>query len=512
MDPRLDPTKVESERRRRNITHLTVAMLLFVASRAAFFLAGVYFDASPLLFFHQFIDPHLLRTDLLVSVYWFHAQPPLFNLYVGLVLKAFGTHSIVAFAVSYLILGGTLTATLVLLMRRLGVDSLLATVLTVLFVASPASILYENWLFTTYPIAVLLALAALFVHRFATSGRTVDATIAFSAMAVVALMRPLYHLLWIAVSLVLLFAALPASRRRALLAGAVVPLALVLGLYARNAIAFGDFSASSWLGMNMARITTMNIPPSQRSQMVRSRELSPVAMIPPFSPLSDYLPLMTDTMHSPIPVLGDEVKSTSYPNFNNLNYLVISHAYFDDAIHVITTRPGVYVEGIGTAWLNYFIPASDYWFQNPNRRSIYWYDRIVNWASGQVVPRDDIARSGGFWHIAFSKLLACGLVLIVVITASIVFGIVESIRRWKSGSSDRAWISTVAWISFTILFASVVGNMLDTGENNRFRFELDPMILTLAALTITWLWHTFRPDRASVESRPEDGSGASFPT
>ena len=50
-------------------------------------IAGVRFDAHALGIYYQFIDPPLLESRLLESLFYSHGQPPLFNLFLGLVLK-----------------------------------------------------------------------------------------------------------------------------------------------------------------------------------------------------------------------------------------------------------------------------------------------------------------------------------------------------------------------------------------------------------------------------------------
>ena len=35
----------------------------------------------------QYLDPLLLKSDLLKSLFYLHSQPPIFNLFLGIVLK-----------------------------------------------------------------------------------------------------------------------------------------------------------------------------------------------------------------------------------------------------------------------------------------------------------------------------------------------------------------------------------------------------------------------------------------
>ncbi len=58
-------------------------------SRLGYYLAGVRFDARPILHFYQFVDPQLLKHRLLESMYYLHVQPPGLNLYIGIALKLF---------------------------------------------------------------------------------------------------------------------------------------------------------------------------------------------------------------------------------------------------------------------------------------------------------------------------------------------------------------------------------------------------------------------------------------
>src|SRR5215204_3752981 len=84
-----------------------VALILSAAGARVFYYTygQLRFDDTPLYYYLQFVDPLLLQTDLLRSVTHLHSQPPLFNLLIGLVLKAFPIHYTLAFNVIYAALG-----------------------------------------------------------------------------------------------------------------------------------------------------------------------------------------------------------------------------------------------------------------------------------------------------------------------------------------------------------------------------------------------------------------------
>ncbi len=206
----------------------------------------------------QFLDVEILRGDLLRGVYYQHSQPPLFNLFLGFGLKLGGDASAVWFQTSFLALGLALTLALHALMRRLGVAPLPALLATVFFAVSPSAILYENSLFYTYPIAVIMGLAALAFARFASRGRTIDAALLFSLLAAAALTRSIFHLAWLLLAVGFVVLVHPGSRRR-LVGIALLPVLLASAVYAKNWVHFGSFSASSWVGMSLAKLTTSTV-------------------------------------------------------------------------------------------------------------------------------------------------------------------------------------------------------------------------------------------------------------
>ena len=146
---------------------LGVLIAAFIVSRFIFHRAGVRFDMTPLEWYWQYIDSPLLRTKLLESTFYLHSQPPLFNLFLGGVLKAFPGLEAAAFATVYRGLGLLLAGSMYLLMRGLRIRLWIALLLSLAFVTSPPCLYFENWLFYAYPLAVFLCLAALFLQRYA---------------------------------------------------------------------------------------------------------------------------------------------------------------------------------------------------------------------------------------------------------------------------------------------------------------------------------------------------------
>ena len=89
----------------------------------------------------------------------------------------------------------------------------------------------------------------------------------------------------------MLLALLPLLRAvpaRVLVAGAALPVALLVALSVKNAILFGTPSTSSWLGENLARVGIYTAPLDRRRAYVAAGELDPVELIPPYAKLRAY--------------------------------------------------------------------------------------------------------------------------------------------------------------------------------------------------------------------------------
>ncbi len=148
---------------------LILIIIVFLLYRVlCFFIYDIRFNAGTLEVYWQFADPVLLQNDLFRSLFYFHSQPPLFNLFIGVILKLFPIHHINyhVFFLLYFSLGLIFALSLFLTMASLNVHVVLNLILTIIFISKPSTILYENWLMYTYPVSVLLCLSVFFLHRY----------------------------------------------------------------------------------------------------------------------------------------------------------------------------------------------------------------------------------------------------------------------------------------------------------------------------------------------------------
>lgn len=440
---------------------------VFLASRLLALAGGVRFDLSPLPHYWQVLDPQLLATDLFRSVWFLHSQPPLWNLFLGAVLHLPERLVPAVFQGTFLALGLGLGVAFLALLARLRVARPWRFVVAAFVLVQPATILAESLLFYTLPVLAALVGSALFLHRFLEARRGRDAAIACCAAAVPVLTHSLFHLIWL--SLIVAVAALGApGSRRTVVRAAVLPCLLATLWYARSQALFGTFSASSWLGMSLARTMTLPLEPAER-QAYAARPREAILAIPPFSPLSAYPEIVAATPPRGAAVLDRPQKSNGGNNYHHAAYLEISRRYLSAARAAIERRPGRYLHSVGLSTALFFRSAADsHWF-GANAVTLTPVSRLWDrYLYGQLESfRGDVKPATMAW----------GLVLLYGI--AVVRGARLAFKATTGGRLDAGgWV--LLYLFATVVYVTVAGNAFEIGENHRFRLYLEPFLWALA--------------------------------
>lgn len=466
-------------------------LLAFALSRMLFWGSGGGFDASGLDWYFQFLDVELLRNDLLRSLWHLHGQPPLFNLYLGLTLKTSPLAAWWIWTASYLVMGVLIAGLLYDSFRRMGVQPVAASALTSLYIVSPANLLFENWLFYSYPVAFLLFLSTWLLIRWTRRPDRWVLVAFFSVCALIPLTRSLFHPLWFIGILGLMLAACR-SRWRAILFSASVPLFLLLGWCGKNAVLFDTFSTSSWMGMNLAKATLFRLPDETRERWIAEGLLTEISRIPPFSPVERYSAIVDSPDPMGVPALDSPRKSSGAPNYNHSVYLEISEEYLADSAAMLKRSPWTCLSGFGQALLVYFHPPQEFAHLTGNRAAIRawegWYDR---WLGGRISPIPVDRTIEGRVSI-FQSLASCSWVWLILHPAALIFGLREVRRGRRGGRGARRQNLVYAFLCWQILYIALAANLFEFGENNRFRFPADVMVLLVWGGIIAGAMHRRR--------------------
>lgn len=432
-------------------------ILTFILSRVFFYWFGVRFNATPLTDGWHYIDPVLMQSDLLRSLWYLHSQPPLFNLGLGLFVKCFPEHLIIlVLHLCYMLLGCVFTILLASILIRSGISNLLSFLITVFFITGPICLLYENVLMYDYPCMFLLICSAFLLQRLLQSRRFLDYSLFFGTLACLVLIRSFFHFAWFLVWVGLL-CFVQASRRKHILIAACLPCLLIGAVYCKTFLLFDAFSTSTWLGMSLAKLTLPQSSLQERQAMVQHKEVSPLVLIRPFSEIQAYTSYVNISVPTNIPVLAQELKSTGYTNYNHIGYIRISKQYLDDTLHIIAKHPQIYLRSLYKAVSRYFDSSANLPVH---------YNNIIA-----------ILTSYQFYNATFYR----PLVNLLLFLSAMFYGGWETWKLLCGKSTDRFSAVLTVFLVLNILYVTVVGNFLEFGENNRFRFMIEPFLYILFA-------------------------------
>ncbi len=484
------PVRAAGRRPTRWLRHVDLVSFVwltsaFAVSRVAAHLAGVRYDASLLPVSLQHLDLPLLQDRLLESLWYQHTQPPLFNLLIGLVLKLSPLAPETTFHVLWLACGAALVVGVHRLLRDLGIGRAASIVATIIITCSPTVILYENWLSYEYPLTLAITVVALASVRWARGGQLGWlATVAALAAACVltrALMNPLWYLGVIALVLI---ARQPRRHWAPALCIVVVPGLLIAALMIKNQVVFGSPSLSSWLGWNLQRVTIDELPVETRQQLIDEGVLTPLASYPVFLPTDTYTDVMgpCEREYPDIPALAEPTKSTGRENFNDECYLPVYRESLANAIAAGRAEPGATARAVVGSFQIWSESSSQYAFVYDNRLHIDGADTLYRQVILLDVPYDPPVTTNAGWWIPIGTpggRWRASLTVIVATAIAAAAGIRSGLRLLRRRASPHD--AALAVIGFTVVTVTVIGNLFEIGENNRFRFMVEPV--TFVALT-----------------------------
>jgi hypothetical protein len=456
---------------------------VFVCVHALYWTAGVRFDDSGLAFSPQLLDPALLAHKLIQSCFYLHHQPPLFNLFIGIVLKISPENPTPVFQAAFLAAGLALYLSIFFVQVRLGVSRLLALILSSLFIISPSFVLYEHMLFYTFVVAALLGVSALFLSLLLRDPRGWTAWAFFGSLLVLGGTRSVFHLLYFGIVLVGLLLLSRRARRVILVPGLVC--FLILGsLYFKNYVLFDRFTVNSYLGMTLWYATGAQLPMEERSRLVESGKLSELALIEPFAGLKRYPAKYRQVEgYENVEALRQVKKSTGANNYNNLAYLAISNQYLKDALTVLKMYPKRSLVGIVKSWFDYFKSSSDHGYLRDNKEKVSSFndifDRVfygkVNIDLSRIIPSASPHGEERKSHVY--------LLLLVGLPAILLYGLKVGMFGGPRGigPDDRVLI---LYLCFNVIYVALTVNLLSSAENNRYRYVTDPFYLILAGVLL----------------------------
>jgi hypothetical protein len=443
-------------------------LLLYIITRLILWFLSIRMDGNALLVYWQYLSIDSYQHHLLRALWYDHAQPPVFNLIIGLIVKASGEYRDTAF---YIFLHLVSLANVLLIYRIVALSTkraLLAFVIASIYLLSPSTMMLENELFYTQFVSLLLLVGTLSLYKFGETYKTANIAMFVFMLTLVCLTRSIYHFIWfVFIAALVLWGYRRTPFMRKIATTFSVGLVIIIGWYVKNLLIFGIFSSSSWMGMNMARNVFHG---------TNSSDSIHIENIDPFSPVSVYKHYIREADLQKFKGLNDEDLFNEYKNGHNINenhvaYLQVSDIYLKASIKKIKAYPKFYSTNVIQSAILFFAPATRYTLVEQQARKIHAYDVALNFnlaSFSNEVPRRRVLTALS----AIPMLCLYGIALWLVII------------QWKR---MRSFTTVQAFIIGTIEFVFIITSLMEHYENMRFRFEIQPLFLILFASLIQFI-------------------------
>lgn len=455
----------------------------FSASLAVAWITGAIFDDSGIPSFWQYLDVSLLRGDLLRSLYYLHAQPPLFNLFLGLVLKLGAPWATWAFALSVGGAGLLLLLAMAWFFDDYAVRPAIYVPLLLLFALHPTFIMHTHWVFYTLPCSLYLVGSALCLARFVKTQERVYWVIYAALSMALVLTRAVYHEAWLVLAGASAAIAAPAALRRSLLVAAF-PALVAFNLWAFKCYAqVGTYGTSSWMGMNAARGWDEVVPRSTIEQLVADGQLPPVMLTKPFGWRDDARKAYErlGAFRNPgsryvHPALDDNFKRDGFPNLNHRDYAWLSRQYWAGYVTLVGRYPAEYLQKTLKAMALYGQPGPD-----ANIKSLAFDERFLRYRDTVNLALFGVRAPGSSFNLLF-------VVYPLVLGGASFF----AVRRGLAPSSARPALS---FMIVSALFVLLASTLFEYGENDRMRVETDGICVLLLGFLAEQLANRWLPRR-----------------
>jgi len=371
----------------------------------------------------------------------------------------------------------------------------IAVAVTLVVCCGPTVVLYESWLNYDYFVTVALLVLVSATVRWVRTGSARWFVVLSATATAATLTRSLLHPVWLA-GVILLALALRSPERwtAGIVVGVSLPVVLVGLLVVKNEVLFGSPQLSSLAGTNLARTSVTGLPPNVTARLrARGVVTAPVTPEP------------CVVRHPRVPILAEEYQrvtdnpttaETARPlNWNWECALQFSKLQFKDALRAARAEPGWTAKSIAGSAEIWAQPASLYFEVAGNRDHIATLDKLYRRAElfdsawkppiRIYMPFLVLVESPDYrFHVS---PIVVGATLLVILG-----GIVVLARRREGVNPAR---SALLMGSANVAYVTLASILFEHGENNRFRFIVEPLTAMLAVAIVVWAVRRLRVKR-----------------
>ncbi len=417
-------------------------------------------------FFWQTLPMDAMQKDLWGSLWNLHAQPPLYNLYGFLVQRVFGpARHLVGLHYVQILLGSVMCGMLYPLLKHMIRRPVVAFVAALIISLNPVIFLYEAFLLYTLLTAFLVVAALFALMRYCETSKLSRLLLFVLLINLLALTRSAYHIILL-VPILVLGGILAGVHWRRFLLYALMLCLPALGWYTKNQVKFSFFGASSWMGSNMWRSVAAEYSEKELHALHEEGVIEADAVARKyFDPPSAFVELGYNKT--------SDVDVLSRDDYNNINMIDISGMHLRNARRLKKHDPAHYWSNVAQAYRFLCKPSNETRPLTINTHRIMPHVQAASCVNGRKLADALNAR----FHTRFTSLYMLLIPLpLLVLALRLVIRARLSWRDWIATIRANAVIITMAGLVF---YVTAVSCLFEYGENCRFKFSIEAVILML---------------------------------
>lgn len=444
-------------------------------------------DAPPGWAWHwywQAIPIDLLQSDLLRSLWYLHSQPPLYNLWAGILAKLFDSHFLDALYIANVVFGAALAGMVYLICIQVMRNRLVSLAVALVVAFCPSLFLYEAYALYDLTCAFLVTATVFCLAWHRSSSRHIALYTFILSLNLLVLTRSIYQALILPVALGLVWFLVDFRQRNRVIA-ICLSICVLSGIwYVKNAAIYGLLSTSSWSGMGLWRIASLDYGPDELLSLTAQGVLDPVVVEQPaFSRPSQYERYGFD--------LTSDVEVLAGNNYHNINFIAIAHVYGANAVRLILLHPTRYLRSVFRAYLQFSMLSSRFKHLTVNAAKI----APLEWFYANAIHGRFLLAKPGFFG---------GSLQVVILPAALLLYVTQFVRSWRRESRDLADAirhdAVLLWCFVLIVYTTIVACIAEYGEQERFKFLVEQLILILVVAVVSRELHMYRTGTHSPAS------------
>ncbi|MGC9335669.1 MAG: hypothetical protein ACP5JJ_16095 [Anaerolineae bacterium] len=452
----------------------------------AFYRLGVDAFRIEWMYYWQLLDQVALAEEPVQSLYLLHAQPPLLNTLLALLLELSEVSGITPESWAWCVFGLLGLASTVLLFRILvdvSSSRVLAVVGLILILANPAYHVFQSLFFYPFLLYAFLVAVLFLSLRTLSTGHT-KLLVSFAVMlGLVTNTWSLFHPVWAVLAYVLLVALLYLRHRGQgklqwtyVGASAAVLGVLMVAWPLKNYLVFGQFTFSSWQGYNLSRETEI------RSRVLEDYMLAGIVPEPTLEEIAEF-----QGKHSlaHIDVLSQTLTAAGGRNWNHYVLLEVNEPLKRASIRYRLDNPAQWLRLIGrnyVAWTqaSHIQPYLGT-FLGPNDPAYQSYARIYdNLFFLDVRPWLEPHAPGLFQGLeVHGRPLPMTVFGVLTFPLLMITALLMVLKQCKGRQFLQAGRILIPW--FTLFWLLLIPCLTDGSEGNRMRFAATSYLVVLAA-------------------------------